>query len=254
MTDPASTRLLLVAFESVDWDLVTPLIARGQLPNLAALIENGVIADLASLQPAVPALLWTSLATGVRADRHGVLDHLQIDPLSGELLPLTPAQRKVKTLWQLLADAGLICHAINWTNSHPAEPLSGIAVSDRFASISLSSPQQSWPLEPGSVSPQAMADSLALVRCHPAAFDPEDIAPYIHDLAGIDLRLDRRPIEIAEILAQTASVNGAARWILEHQPWNFLAVRFHGIGALIRRFMACQSPRLDGVNEADGHH
>lgn len=254
MTDPASTRLLLVAFESVDWDLLAPLIGSGQLPNLAALIENGVIADLASLQPAVPALLWTSLATGVRGDRHGVLDHLQIDPLSGELLPVTPAQRKVKTLWQLLADAGLICHAINWTNSHPAEPLSGIAVSDRFASIAVSSPQQSWPLEPGSVSPQAMADSLALVRCHPAAFEPEDIAPYINDLAGIDLRLDRRPIEIAEILAQTASVNGAARWILEHQPWNFLAVRFHGIGALIRRFMACQSPRLDGVNDADEHH
>ena len=117
MTDPASTRLLLVAFESVDWDLLAPLIGSGQLPNLAALIENGVIADLASLQPAVPALLWTSLATGVRGDRHGVLDHFQIDPLSGELLPVTPAQRKVKTLWQLLADAGLICHAINWTNS-----------------------------------------------------------------------------------------------------------------------------------------
>jgi len=109
MTDSASTRLLLVAFESVDWDLLAPLIGSGQLPNLAALIENGVIADLASLQPAVPALLWTSLATGVRGDRHGVLDHLQIDPLSGELLPVTPAQRKVKTLWQLLADAGLIC-------------------------------------------------------------------------------------------------------------------------------------------------
>lgn len=63
----ASTRVLLVAFESVDWDLLAPLIGSGQLPNLAALIENGVIADLASLQPAVPALLWTSLATGVRA-------------------------------------------------------------------------------------------------------------------------------------------------------------------------------------------
>jgi len=247
-------RVLLVAFESVDWDLLAPLIDSGQLPNLAALVENGVIADLASLQPAVPALLWTSLATGVRADRHGVLDHLQIDPLSGELLPVSPAQRKVKTLWQLLADAGLICHAINWTNSHPAEPLSGIAVSDRFSSISGNSPQQSWALEPGAVSPPDMAESLGQVRCHPALFEPEDIAPYIRDLTSIDLRLDRRPIEIAEILAQTASVNGAARWILEHQPWNFLAVRFHGIGSLIRRFMACQSPRLDGVRESDEHH
>jgi predicted AlkP superfamily phosphohydrolase/phosphomutase/tetratricopeptide (TPR) repeat protein len=240
--------------DTVDWDQLGPLIERGHLPNFASLIEDGVIADLASLQPPIPPLLWTSLATGVRADRHGVLDHLASDAVSGELLPVSSSHRKVKTIWQLLTDAGLICHAINWYGSHPAEALSGIEVSDRFAAVSVDTPEQVWPLVAGAVFPQELEDDLGRVRCHPAVFGPDDLAPYIRDLPAIDQRLDRRPLEIAEILAQSASIHAATRWILEHQPWHFLAVRFHGIGVMNRRFMACQSPRLNGVSEADEYH
>jgi tetratricopeptide (TPR) repeat protein len=247
-------KVLLVAWDGVDWDLLAPLIEIDQLPTIASLIEQGMVGDLASLQPQTPALLWTSMATGMTADRHGVLDHLSPDPLSAELVPLRSDLVREKSLWRLLADAGFLSHAVNWYGSHPAEPLSGLSVSDRFAALAADSPDAPWPLASGAVCPAEQAEDLSRVRCHPGWLNAGDLEPYIQDLAAIDPALDRRPLEIAAILAATASVNGAVRRILEQHPWHFLAVRFPAIAQLSSRFMACQAPRLEGVSETDEHH
>jgi tetratricopeptide (TPR) repeat protein len=249
-----SPKVLLVAWDGVDWDLLAPLIEGDQLPTIASLIEQGMVGDLASLQPQAPALLWTSMATGMTADRHGVLDHLSPDPISAELVPISSGLARGKSLWRLLADAGFLSHAVNWYGSHPAEPLSGLSVSDRFAALASDSADAPWPLTSGAVCPAEHEEDLSLVRCHPGWLNAEDLEPYIQDLAAIDPALDRRPLEIAAILAATASVNGAARRILEQHPWQFLAVRFPAIAQLSSRFMVCQAPRLEGVSEADEHH
>lgn len=231
--------MLLVAWESCDWDLLTPLIAADQLPAVAALLERGVAADLLSLDSAEPALLWTSLATGLRPERHGVLDRVAPDPASGELRPAGLVDSAEPSVWSLLSSAGVPCHAVNWFGSHPAEALSGVAVSDRFPQIT-GLRQRGWPPAEGSVLPTDRLEELACRRCHPSVFSAEDLAPYIRDLAAIKLEEDRRPLEIATLLAETASVQAAAHWLLENEPWRFLAVRFHGVAAIGRRF------RVDG--------
>src|SRR6185369_13621730 len=78
-TEMASTsagngrRLLLVGWDGADWKLITPLLDRGELPCLNALIDRGVMGKLSSAAPLVSPLLWTSLATGKRADKHGIV-------------------------------------------------------------------------------------------------------------------------------------------------------------------------------------
>ena len=44
-------RLLIVGWDAADWKIAVPLVDRGELPNLQRLIEHGVMADLATLQP-----------------------------------------------------------------------------------------------------------------------------------------------------------------------------------------------------------
>ena len=245
---PGAAKVLLVAWESCDWDLLTPLIEADQLPAVAGLLERGVAADLHSLDTAEPALLWTSLATGLRPERHGVLDRVAPDPASGELRPAGLVDSRQPSLWRLLSAAGVACHAVNWFGSHPAELLSGVAVSDRFRQITGPLPS-GWPPAEGSVQPVDRLEALACRRCHPSVLSSEDLAPYIRDLGSINLEEDRRPIEIATLLAETASVNAAARWLLENEPCRFLAVRFHAIGAICQRLR-----RVAGLSDSEQHH
>ena len=67
------SRCLLIHWPSSDWETLKPLIESGDLPNLNALVQRGLMGDLTSLSPPVPAIQSTSLATGQRADKHGIL-------------------------------------------------------------------------------------------------------------------------------------------------------------------------------------
>ncbi|MCA9288901.1 MAG: alkaline phosphatase family protein, partial [Phycisphaerales bacterium] len=66
MPDRLAKRVLVVGWDAADWKLIDPLLARGEMPHLARLIGNGCRADLASLDPKLSPLLWTSIATGKR--------------------------------------------------------------------------------------------------------------------------------------------------------------------------------------------
>ncbi len=127
-------RLLLIGWDAADWQMIDPLIEAGKMPNLSRLIEGGVMASVATLQPIVSPMLWTSIATGKLADQHGILGFLEPDRLHSTLgvRPVSAASRRVKALWNLLDARGLDAHVVNWYASHPAEPLRGVTVSNRF--------------------------------------------------------------------------------------------------------------------------
>ena len=72
---------MLVGWDAADWKVIQPLVDAGQMPNLARLLERGVMGNLASLQPMLSPMLWTSIASGKRPYKHGV------HGFSGEKLP-----------------------------------------------------------------------------------------------------------------------------------------------------------------------
>ena len=73
-----------------------PLIDAGKMPNLARLIEEGICGNIATLQPVLSPILWTSIATGKRAYKHGIHGFSEPDPLSGGIRPVTNLSRKTK--------------------------------------------------------------------------------------------------------------------------------------------------------------
>ena len=84
MTKIASGRkLLLIGWDGADWGLLTPLLDRGMMPALDALIDRGTMARLSGLAPSLSPLLWTSIATGKRADKHGILSAIEPDLATG---------------------------------------------------------------------------------------------------------------------------------------------------------------------------
>ena len=47
----AAARVLVVGVDGGSWNVIDPLLAAGELPHLAELIERGVSADLATVEP-----------------------------------------------------------------------------------------------------------------------------------------------------------------------------------------------------------
>jgi hypothetical protein len=105
-------RVLLVGLDGADWDLIDPMIERGELPRFASLKRDGAWARMRSNVPTLSPLLWTTIATGKSPDRHGINDFLVADPRTGQRVPINSTFRRVKALWSILADAGLASDVI----------------------------------------------------------------------------------------------------------------------------------------------
>src|SRR3954467_9646281 len=132
MPDRAARKLLIVGWDAADWKIIDPLLARGQMPVLASLLKTGCRADLATLDPVLSPILWTSIATGKTADQHGILNFVEPDPSGADLRPVSVTSRKVKAVWNILTQEGYKTHLVGWWPSHPAEPINGICVSNFF--------------------------------------------------------------------------------------------------------------------------
>src|SRR5262245_45910800 len=114
MADHPTPKVVLAAWDGADWDVITPLLDAGRLPQLERLIDGGVMGQLASGGPLLSPLVPTTLATGVRADRHGILTDTEPDPRTGGLRSVGPRSRRAPALWNRLDRRGLDAHVVGW--------------------------------------------------------------------------------------------------------------------------------------------
>lgn len=244
-----SRKVLLIGWDAADWKVINPLLERGQMPALASLIERGVMADVETLQPVLSPMLWNSIATGKRADAHGILGFTELDP-AGRVRPVTSTSRRVKALWNILSQQGLRCNVVSWFGSHPAEPSRGACVSDAYAR---GFPREGdpWPLFPGTIWPERLAEPLAELRLRPSEIDGDIIRMFIDRAADIDYSKPNLVHALTNVLAECFSTHAAATWLMEHEPWDFMAVYHIGIDHFSHSFMNFHPPQESWVAEAD---
>lgn len=152
-------RLALIGVDGADWDLLDPLIARGDLPNFKALRDRGAWGDLETLQPTLSPPIWTSIVTGKVPRRHGVRDFTtqrlrgadnslpdlrlpnglglpfllaRLDA-GGQVFrsPVASFTRRVPAFWNIASAQGSPVIVVNWWATWPAEPVLGYMVSER---------------------------------------------------------------------------------------------------------------------------
>jgi predicted AlkP superfamily phosphohydrolase/phosphomutase len=149
-----SRRVLLIGWDAADWKAITPLLDGGKMPNLAKLIEGGIMGNLSTIQPVLSPMLWTSIATGKRAYKHGIHGFSEPDPVSGKIRPVTNLSRKTKAVWNILNQNSLNTVTIGWWPSNPAEELSrGVMVSNDYQRSTGPNPKK-WPMKDGTVHPK----------------------------------------------------------------------------------------------------
>lgn len=115
-------RVAIFALDGADWELISELSADGRLPNIRALAQGGTTASLQTIQPTVSPLVYTTLATGLTPDRHGVLDFMD----RARKKPIDSSTRRAPALWDIAEAFGRQAVTVNWWTDWP--PRAGSAV------------------------------------------------------------------------------------------------------------------------------
>ena len=248
-----TNRVLLIGWDAADWQIITPLLDAGEMPALQSLIERGVMGNIATLDPPFSPMLWTSVATGHTADRHGVVHFVQPTEDATSARPVLGSSRRTKALWNILSQEGLRSNVVGWWPSHPAEPIRGTMVSNFFhpASAPVSEP---WVAPPGTVHPPELEDQLSQYRVHPGELTGELIQPFIPTLADIDQSEDKRPARVAKMLADATSVHAVATYLMDTTEWDFTAVYYDSIDHFGHGFMQYHPPQMAKVSDDDFRH
>jgi len=190
----AGQRFLLVGVDGADWRFIDPLLARGELPHLAALCARGVRGPLRTFRPTLSPAVWTSIATGRRPVDHGVSDFLwrhlrgvgvpypELKPIRGVgfpwleaglrgtggivTSPISSVVRRTPAFWNIAADRGSPVDVVNFWATWPAERVLGHVVSERafHALVGAREPEE------GLVFPEALEAEL-----RPLVMRPEDV-------------------------------------------------------------------------------
>jgi Flp pilus assembly protein TadD len=132
---PAVPRVIVVGLDGADWQLLDAYVARGAMPELARLAREGRSGELRSLVPALSPLVWTTIATGVGPLQHRILDFTRFNPATGAREPITSDERRAKAVWEMAGQSEREVAVFGLWATHPAEPVRGLLVSDRFFSF-----------------------------------------------------------------------------------------------------------------------
>src|SRR6266542_3130427 len=114
----APGRVAIFALDGADWELISELVGDGRMPNVKALAQGGATASVQSIQPMVSPMLWTTVATGLAPDRHGVLDF--VDPAAHT--PVDASSRRAPALWEIAESFGRGALVANWWTDWPPSP------------------------------------------------------------------------------------------------------------------------------------
>ena len=157
---PTGLRIRVLGIDGLERRMTEQMTARGEMPHLRALLDRGASGRLRAEPERVPAIVWTTIATGRGPEAHGIQaasarrvaglrTPLAIGATEGPIAaalarttdvlrltrsePATSVLRGVKAFWNVASEKGLRVGVVNWWATWPADPVNGYLVSDRTA-------------------------------------------------------------------------------------------------------------------------
>jgi predicted AlkP superfamily phosphohydrolase/phosphomutase len=129
MSSAIDQRILMLALDGATFDVIGPMVDRGELPFIARIMSEGLGAVLLSTVPPITPPAWSSLATGAAPLEHGVFGFSYPAAADYALRMTTSADRRRATLWRRLSEHGLRVLLLDAPFTHPPEPVNGFVVS-----------------------------------------------------------------------------------------------------------------------------
>jgi hypothetical protein len=188
---PTGLRVRVLGIDGLERRMTEQMLGRGEMPRLQALLASGANGRLRAEPERVPAIVWTTIATGRGPDAHGIQATgtrritgmrtplaLESDesPFASALgaatdllrltrrAPPTSVLRSAKAFWNVASEKGLRVGIVNWWATWPADAVNGYLVSDRAF----------FKIEKGGPADREVYPESVFARLRELAPDPED--------------------------------------------------------------------------------
>lgn len=224
-------RLVLIGLDGASWKMIGPRAEAGELPNLRALMDRGVSADLGSVEPLFSPPVWTSIATGRSPKKHGV-DFFYANRFS----------IKVPTIWERFAGAGLRVGLYDYLVTWPPQKLpNGFVV-------------PGWLRRDESVWPADLFDRIGQARY---AYSVVEVGGPEEVIANIDREVAQKPKVWTQLWKELRPDVGAVTFyaldVLGHRYWHTEFPQEYDPPAEVEpRFAGVLARTLRGVDGAVG--
>ena len=221
-----NNKVFVIGLDGATWNLIDPMVAKGELPALKKLIGNGTRTVLKSTLIPVSPAAWGSFATGCGPDKHGIFDFVHRKKGTYEQVPYSSRDRKCEAIWNILSKEGKKVGILNVPGTYPVEKVNGFMVTgfptlEEYEDFTY---------------PRNLLWELRREIGKDFRFQPK-----------IHFQEEARFLE--EIHLITDNVFKATNYLMNNKKWDFFMTVFMGIDALghaFWRYMDPQHPMYDG--------
>src|SRR5712691_8159862 len=232
-------RVAIFGIDGADWDLIQELANDGRISNIQALVKGGTTASLQTIQPTVSPLVWTTAATGLAPDRHGVIDFFD----RATRAPIDAYSRRGPAIWDIAEGFGRHAVVVNWWTAWPP-PAATTAVFD--------SPVE---LLEDAIYPPNLAQHVASVEVDPSTVGFSQVGRFLNVNAGeyqhsVSANDPKDSINrFRDVLAKTWTDHRVAINLYREQAPLLLCMTYEGTDVVNHLFAPYHPPLRDGVSQ-----
>jgi predicted AlkP superfamily phosphohydrolase/phosphomutase len=157
--------VLLIGLDGATWDIMEPMMAAGELPNLNALRNEGAWGVLTSTEPTLSPAVWTTIATGKTREKHGIRD-----------FTYTQESLAAPRIWELLEAEGVNVGMQSWLVTWPPLVRDGFQI-------------PGWLARTSETFPPELHFAQDLILGEGLARSPREYLAYLIDAPRIGVRL-----------------------------------------------------------------
>jgi predicted AlkP superfamily phosphohydrolase/phosphomutase len=209
-------RTVVIGLDGFSFLVADRLVARGEMPVLARLMDEGVRAPLRStiMPNSFPG--WSSCSTGCNEGKHGIFMPLVRRADNFSMKAMDSSDIRVKTVWEILSERGRSSVVINDPCSYPPQAIAGCVVS-------------------GMTTPDASA-----AWAHPVGLKTDLLERVPGYVVDVNLYGKTREHILEELKRSAAERLRAALYLLESREWDLFWVTFTESDRVQHRFWADQ--------------
>src|SRR5712692_1393045 len=115
-------RVIMLGVNGAEWDIIKPLLVRGEMPNLGWVISRGVSGKLRTVSAPNCPKIYSIFETSRTPEENGITGF----KVNGETAVSTLL--KAPPLWSLLSDAGISVDLADVPATFPAPPVNGYLI------------------------------------------------------------------------------------------------------------------------------
>jgi len=245
--------VIWLGLDGLDFELVDRLAEQGRMPNWKRLSAGGYTARLRSYMPILSPIVWTTLATGVGPDIHRVLDFQEVDPASGQKVPISGRSRAVPAIWNVATAAGVSVGVVGWWGTHPAEEVKGFFVSDHASPILFEGAPQD-----GVAYPASLAAGVEQIAAREGRVEDAEIERFVDEPAAEISKarasaegLQNPIVALARTIGATRVTARIARELYDRNLPDLTMVYFEGTDVIGHLFASYVAPKMACVSDAD---